>query len=126
MINASRRGPKPKNTSKFSVATFKNILDDLQSGRMPLDKVTLVDDVQVGLRAIMRKAGTIAFHVHYEFKDSRPLLKIGEHPDMSIDEARALAKTIVQLGKQGIDVQEGLHNRLMRELKKEGTNWRPR
>jgi len=126
VINASRRGPKPKNKSKFSVDTFESVVEDIQSGRMPLKKVTIVDDVQVGLRAIIRESGVIAYHVHYEYKDSRPLLKIGEHPSMTINRARDLAQTIITLAKQGIDVQEGLHDRLMRELEKEKTNWRPR
>jgi hypothetical protein len=29
------------------------------------------------------------------------------------------------LAEMGIDPQEGLHERLIRELQKEGTNWRP-
>jgi hypothetical protein len=41
----------------------------------------------------------------------------------TIEEARALTKTIRALAEKGIDVQSGLHERLLRELKAQGTRW---
>ena len=47
--------------------------------------------------------------------------KLGDHPDMSIAEARQLTRTVQTLAAIGIDPQEGLHERLIRELKAKGT-----
>lgn len=97
----------------------------LKSGRMKVDKVTFTDDVQPGLRAIVRSKGAITLHCHYDFEGSRPMIKVGEIPGCTVDEARALTKTIRALAAKGIDVQSGLHERLLRELKAQGTRWRP-
>lgn len=83
----------------------------------------------VGLRAMCHKSGLIAFHVSYYVGDKRPFMKIGTFNEgdpefMTIEDARHVAKTIIALGEKGIDVQEGLHRRLIRELKEKGTNWR--
>lgn len=44
---------------------------------------------------------------------------------MKISEARVLAKTVRLLAARGIDVQAGLHERLVRELTEKGEKWRP-
>jgi hypothetical protein len=119
--------PKPrKPLSRFTPKILKDTLADLQSGRLgTLDKVTIGDDDQPGLRAIVRKSGTVSFHVIYSVNDERPILLIGHWPHTSIDEARDLAKTIRTLAAEGIDVTEGLHARLISELKRDGIKWRP-
>jgi hypothetical protein len=48
-----------------------------------------------------------------DFGDSRPMLKVGEWPDITVDQARALTKTVRALAEKGIDVQEGLHAPLL-------------
>lgn len=115
---------------KFNADTLKKLADDLQSGRIPLDRITISDEMQVGLRAYIRPSGQIAFHVQYPRPDGksrfdRNVMKIGDFPEMTIPEARELAKTIMSLAKMGIDVQEGLHERLITELKAKGPKWRP-
>jgi hypothetical protein len=52
------------------------------------------------------------------------LLKLGNHPEMTIDQARELRKTVIALGVKGIDPTEGLHERLIRELLAKGTHAR--
>ncbi len=114
-----------KPSGKFNTDTFEGLADDLKSGRIPLDRVTVSDNIVTGLRAIIRNTGGISFHIGYTVGGSRPYLKLGEHPDMTIAEARAIAKTVKSLAEKGIDVQAGLHDRLIRELKEKGERWRP-
>lgn len=121
-----KRGPKPKDTGKFNVKTFLALSDDMTTGRTPIDKVTLSDHDVIDLRVIIRKNNSIAYHVLYTVRGERSYLKIGEHPSMSITEAREMATTILTLADKGVDVQDGLHARLFRELKKDGANWRPK
>jgi hypothetical protein len=111
--------------SKFAPETFEALARDLTTGRTPLTRVTVSDDMVTGLRAVIRNTGLVTFHVHYDFDDSRPYMKIGEHPGMKVDEARSIAKTVKALADKGIDVQAGLHERLIRELKEKGERWKP-
>lgn len=120
----TRRGPKPK--SRFDIATLEALAKDLKEERIPLDKVTISDTQVSGLRAIIRKSGAISYHANYTARDgSRPYLKIGDYPKMSINQARQITDTIHALAAKGIDPVEGLHERLMRELLEKGEKWRP-
>jgi hypothetical protein len=117
--------------SDFTVENFKNILADLQSGRWPLQRTQISDDMVTGLRMMINKSGLMSYHASYYVGDDRPFMKIGDanedSPDyISLEDAREITKTIIALGEKGIDVQDGLHRRLIRELKKEGTRWRPK
>jgi len=111
--------------------TFRQLASDLSEGRIPLGRVTLSDDPKEdpnavsGLRAIIRGSGLISFHVQYEIEGSRPYLKLGDAEHMNLKEARELARTVRGLADMGIDVQAGLHERLVRELKEKGMKWRP-
>jgi hypothetical protein len=119
-----RRPKQPK--QKFAPEVFEAIAADLKSGRIPLDRITVSDDVQTGLRAIIRNTGLISFHVNYDSPDgSRPYLKLGDHPGMTVKEARELARVVRALADKGIDPAAGLHARLIRELKEKGERWRP-
>ncbi len=109
----------------FSLETLESLAHSLKTGLMKTDRVTLSDDMVPGLRAIIRDTGLISFHVQYSIGKSRPYLKIGDVPGMSVEEARKLARTILELARQGIDPQSGLHERLIRELTEQGANWRP-
>jgi hypothetical protein len=114
---------------KFTADRLEAFAKDLKSQRVPLERQQISDDRVVGLRAMIHKTGLIAFHVSYYVGDKRPFMKIGdfnkESPDyISIEDAREVAKTIKALGEKGIDVQDGLQRRLVRELKEKGTNWR--
>lgn len=120
----------PSSHKKFTVETLEALADDLRKGRIPLDRVTISDDVQAGLRAIVRNTGLISYHVNYEVDDSRPYLKLGDHNPghaghLSITEARHLATVVRSLAGAGIDVQAGLHERLIRELQDKGVRWKP-
>ena len=44
---------------------------------------------------------------------------------MTVNEACDQAKTVCALADMGIDPQEGLHERLIKELREKGTAWRP-
>lgn len=132
--NLAKRKPLRLNEpSNFEIDTLEKLADDLKKGRIPLDRVTVSDDRVVGLRAIVTKDGRITFHASYHFGEGRPFLKLGEmtlpqkHPDhISFTDARELTKTIKALADKGIDPQDGLHRRLLRELKRDGVSWRPR
>lgn len=134
MTKASRRkspgtptkgGRLSQNRERFDPKIFKDLARDLQDGTIPLKRITISDPDCVGLRAVIRDTGLISFHAHYQLDDSRPLLKIGEFPSTSIAEARELCRTVMSLADKGIDPQEGLHERLIRELKEKGDKWRP-
>lgn len=128
---------QPTEETRFDKATMMKILKDLQTGRLPLPRVQISDDMVTGLRAMINRGGTkqnpggsIALHAAYAVGGSRPLVKLGELQDgaeepITIDEARELTKVIQALGDEGIDVQEGLHRRLMSEIRRDGINWRP-
>ncbi len=87
----------------------------------------LSDPLAPGLRVNVYPEGLVAFSVEYRLPGimTRPHVKIGEWPDMSIPEAREIAATVRELGMRGIDVQLGLHTRLSQELKRDGLDWRP-
>lgn len=129
----TKRRPAAKErevNARFSGDTFEGLAKDLKEGRIPLDRVSLSDDRVKGLRVIIRNTGLISYHVQYDVEDkeghkSRPYLKVGDYPAMSIPEARKLATTIHELAGMGIDPQAGLHDRLVRELKEKGSKWRP-
>ena len=127
MTKAPRRDSAP--SSKFTAERLRAFSKDLQTQRVPLERQQISDDMVVGLRAMVHKSGLIAFHVSYYVGDKRPFMRIGTFnegdPDfISIEDAREVAKTIKALGDKGIDVQDGLQRRLVRELKEKGTNWR--
>ena len=84
------------------------------------------DPLQPGLRIQIYLEGQVSFIVEYKLPGikTRPHLTIGHWPQMSIQEARELAALIRDLGNKGIDVQEGLHDRLITELKRDGHKWR--
>ncbi len=122
----------PGEKSRFDEKTLKDFVKDIQNKRLPLDRVTVSDDLVTGLRAMVTKDGRITFHASYHFGDQRPLMKIGrldvspKDPEyMSVTDARELTKTIKSLADKGIDPQEGLSRRLIRELREHGSAWRP-
>jgi hypothetical protein len=127
----ARRRPIPKaSESQFNEETLLRIAEDMKSGRIPLPRTQLSDDMVTGLRAMIFRNGAITFNVSYFVGESRPFIKIGslhkgDEDHISLTEARQIAKTIIALGAKGIDVQDGLHRRLLRELKKDGEKWRP-
>lgn len=117
-------------STKFTAERLEAFARDLKSQRVPLERQQLSDDLVVGLRAMIHKTGRIAFHASYYVGDKRPFMFLGTFGDktdpdyISIEDAREITKTIKALGEKGIDVQQGLHRRLIRELKRDGVNWK--
>lgn len=75
--------------------------------------------------ALMRDTGEISYHALYTVGDKRSSLRLGEHPDMDLSKAMKLARDISALGRMGIDPQEGLHQKLIKEIDAQGAKWRP-
>ena len=122
--------PKPPpEPSKFTEKLLHQMSEDIKSGATSLKKkqpwLNIGDDRQTGLRAIIRKSGAVTFHAMYQIEDSRPMIAVGHFPDTTIEEARHLTKVVRGLADKGIDVQSGLHQRLLQELERDGLNWRP-
>lgn len=125
-LSPTRGSAKDKDIKAvFTPTVFEGLADDLAKGRIPLKRVTVSDDIVTGLRAVIRNTGLISYHVTYDVDGSRPYLKIGDHPQMKLEEARNLARTVQSLAEKGIDVQAGLHERLIKQLKEQGAKWRP-
>lgn len=122
---ARKAAKTPRAPVGFEIKALLSITEALSSGRMKIDRLTVSDNVVPGLRAICRATGGISYHITYSVNGSRPYLKVGSHPETSIAEAREIAKTVIALARQGIDPQVGLHERLIRELREQGTKWRP-
>lgn len=121
----------PAEKSKITTDMLFATAEELNSGKIPLERMRYADDRVVGLRMVVNATKTITFHVAYECGDARQYLLLGslnkDRPDyITLDEARELAKTVKVLAAKGIDPQDGLHKRLMRELKEKGTAWRPK
>lgn len=117
--------------TKFTPERLEAFARDLKSQRVPLERQQVSDDRVVGLRAMCHKSGLITFSASYYVGDKRGHMKIGDFnkdsPDyISIEDARELTKTIKALGEKGIDPQDSLMRRLVRELKEKGTSWRPK
>lgn len=130
---ARRKALGSASDSKFTEENLKALSRDMKSGRIMLDRMTLSDDIVTGLRAMVLKSGVVSFHVSYHLGGRRPFMVIGELTDdkknldrLTLEEARDVARTVKHLAETtGIDPQEGLHRRLVRELKEKGKNWRP-
>lgn len=119
----------PAEKSKFDATTLLAIADDLKSGRLPLERVRVSDDMCVGLRAVVNRSGAVSLHVSYEVGEDRPFKLLGSINKgaknyITIEDARELAKTIKALGERGINVDEANDKRLLKELKTQGINWR--
>lgn len=61
----------------------------------------------------------------YRFNGSRPIVTVGHFPKTTLEQARYRTRIVNELAKLGIDVQEGFHERTMREIDQEGMHWRP-
>jgi hypothetical protein len=117
--------------SQYNEKILFSTVDELQSGKIKLERMRYVDDVVPGLRFVMNRTGLVTFHIQYEVGKERKYLLLGslnkERDDhMSIQEARDVAETVKALAEKGTDPAEGLHRRLIRELKRDGANWKSR
>jgi hypothetical protein len=112
----------------WSPESFKTLRADVIAGRHPSKRPQITDSLVPGLRARFEASGDIGFYVHYSLvsgdKDRFQQL-IGYYPEMSIEEARRIANVAKHLADHGINIQDGLLPRLIRELQEYGTTWRP-
>lgn len=118
-------------STKFTAERLEAFARDLKTQRVPLERQQVSDDLVTGLRAMIHKSGNISYHASYYVGDAnRPFMRLGSgNKDaddyITVEEARELTKTIKALGDKGIDPQVGLHKRLVKELKRDGVNWKP-
>lgn len=121
---------KVKVADYFTEAFFKQVVEDMKSGRWPGKRVQHADDMVTGLRAQVYPTGLISYHVSYYVGEERPFMLIGYGHDKSdplyltVQDARHVAKTVIALGEKGINPQDGLLPRLVHELKRDGANWK--
>jgi hypothetical protein len=120
-----------KSTAVFSEKMLLSVAANLKSGRLPLKRTQLSDDMVTGLRAVVYETGEISYHASYHFDDQRPFLRIGsanrDSPDyISLSDAREITNTVKALAAKGVNVQDGLLPRLIRELLRDGLGWRPK
>lgn len=129
-----KRGPNARTKRKqeispadstFTAPVLLGMAAALRTGRLDRNKISTTDDVEPGLRAYVRESGTVALHCHYEVGNSRPMIKVGELPGTTIEDARLLTRTIRAIAAKGIDVQDSLHERLFQELRAQGEDWTP-
>lgn len=137
LTKAGSRRPPDEPETRFTVENISRLREDIMSQRIPLNRTSISDDRITGLKALISKSGNVSFNVHYAVGDERPYMLVGHFPEPdevdkdpesaqeAIDTARSRAHTIRELARQGIDVQEGLHRRLLREIDERGTKWRP-
>lgn len=117
--------------SKFDEATLLAIGKDLASGKLPLERVRVSDDMVVGLRAVVNRSGLVTLHASYSVGEDRPFKLLGSlnkdaKNHITIEKARHLTKVIKALGDKGINVDEANDRRLLKELEREGANWKPK
>ena len=136
---AESAGPQIDFAEYVKNGRFEGLVEDLQSGRNPVQRIVLTDTEGNGLRVIIRRTGVITYHCHYFAPDApegvelddnetgggRPLIKIGTYPGTPIKVVRERAKIVTDLAANGIDVRWGGHARLMRELDSRGVKWKP-
>lgn len=132
-------GGDTRTRTRFTPEFLEKVRDELIVGAYGVkDKIQISDDQQTGLRALVRATGLITFHAHYRLGEERPNMKVGHYPvesqikknknagQKAIDDARKVTAAVISLAKKGIDVQDGLHERLWRELLEQGDKWRPK
>jgi hypothetical protein len=118
------------NADYFTEKFFHQVAEDMKSGRWPGKRVQHADNVVTGLRAQIFPSSIISYHVQFYVGDERPFMLIGYGHDkkdpmyLTVEEARNVARTIVALGRKGINPQMGLLPRLIHELKRDGENWK--
>lgn len=117
--------------SQYTEKMLFQAVDELQSGKIKLERMRYNDDVVPGLRFVMNPSGLVTFHIQYTVGKERKYLLLGslnkERDDhISITEARDLAETVKALAEKGTDPADGLHKRMIRELRRDGANWKPK
>lgn len=126
---AKRKALRDIEQSVFTEEMLYAFAKDMKSRRIPLDRQTLSDDLVTGLRARILKDGTINMEASYHFGNDRPSISLGvlnpKDPDhISLTDAREVTKTVKALADRGVNPQDGLTRRLVRELLAQGVKWK--
>lgn len=109
----------------FNIETFRELAEQFKSGTIPKNEQR-IPKTRDNLQVIVRKSGEISFHGMYTLPNGKGTsLLLGEDPEMTIERAQPIVRTLQRLADKGIDPQDGLHKRLIRELEKQGDKWRP-
>lgn len=91
-------------------------------------KRELLTDIKVeGIRVYAFPSGDVTIGVFYRVPGLKTRMEFtfGKWPEeIRIKEARKLALVVRTLADNGIDIREGLQPRLMKELRRDGLDWR--
>lgn len=80
--------------SDFTVECFERLIGDMQDGgpMAAVKRFPILDGVQRGLIADVRRDGHVFFDV---MRSENDFVRIGEHPHMTVAEAREAAMTML-------------------------------
>lgn len=130
--NAVAKALSGKNVASFFTEEyFHQTAEQMRTGRAPMKRMQHSDEMVAGLRAQVFPSGIISYHVSFYVGDERPFMMIGyANKDsplyLTVQEAREVAKTVIALGKRGVNPQDGLLPRLLKELRRDGERWKPK
>ena len=104
----------------------KQIEENLRKAKASGERQRFTDEGCENLRIIAYPDGRVTFAAAYRLPrmSTRPMFTLGDLSQMTLQEARDLTEIVVELGRRGIDLHEGLHTRVVEELKRDGLNWR--
>lgn len=126
---------------KLEMTKLLAIKEEIESGRIkaPVNGFRITEG---GLQAVIRNSGTLSWYVNYivtggsgkkekgssgrpKREGNRTTMLIGHYPEITINRARHIAETIIELGRRGIDPMDGLHRSLIKSIEKHGLKWTP-
>lgn len=104
----------------------KQIEEKIHQAKASGQRQRFTDEGCENLRITAYPGGRVVFAASYRLPGTvtRPNFTMGDLSQMSLEEARKLTEIVVELGQRGIDLHEGLHTRVVEELKRDGLNWR--
>jgi hypothetical protein len=71
----------------------------LKTRRLPLEKTKVSDDVVRGLYAVITPDHPAAFHVSYSSGAAHPVSYLGTVDDLSVKQARQLARAVITMAE---------------------------
>lgn len=107
--------------------TDARILEAKEKAMLERTRERLTDTKVEGIRVNAFPSGDVTIGVSYRMPgiETRMEFTFGKWPeDIRIPEARKLALIVRTLADNGVDVHEGLKPRLMKELRRDGLDWR--
>lgn len=103
------------------------ILEAKEKAILGKSRELLTDTKVEGIRVYAFPSGEVTIGVFYRVPGLKTRMEFmfGNYPkDIRIPEARKLALVVRTLADNGIDIREGLQPRLMKELRRDGLDWR--